>query len=463
MRNLTSKPTTSILELGSDFYDIVTPAKFPRLTLRYTNPAAAERLNLHLEDSDYLRHFGEFYPLPGSLSQPLALRYHGHQFQSYNPELGDGRGFLFAQYQNSQLLDLGTKGSGTTPYSRGGDGRLTLKGAVREALATEYLRFQGVPTSETFCFLETHEELVRHDEPSPTRSAVLTRLSHSHIRFGTFQRLAYLRQADNIQKLLHYCTQHYYPHLENYEETEQAQAFLESVAERHGETTAAWMIAGFVHGVLNTDNMNITGESFDYGPYRFLPSYIPEFTAAYFDYSGLYSYGRQPATIIWNLTQLCEALKVRYPQLHNPSVMESFTDSFNYHLQSRLLRKLNLKASDQDFHDGKVSSLLKTTFKVLQKSQAPFEQFFFNLHSKKFKEDPHLSPEQVTQLQQELAKFQVDSPTLADHPYFRQSHAQTLLIGEIEDIWSDISTRDDWTMFNHKIQTLRQYSGIYNK
>src|SRR4029079_14322360 len=137
--------------------------------------------------------------------QPLALRYHGHQFRVYNPALGDGRGFLFAQVRDAQdgrLLDLATKGSGRTPWSRGGDGRLTLKGGVREVLATAMLEALGVPTSKSFSLFETGEPLERGDEPSPTRSSVLVRLSHSHVRFGTFQRHAFHDRADHIGLLV---------------------------------------------------------------------------------------------------------------------------------------------------------------------------------------------------------------------------------------------------------------------
>jgi uncharacterized protein YdiU (UPF0061 family) len=138
--------------------------------------------------------------LADNLPQPLALRYHGHQFGVYNPELGDGRGFLFAQLRdgNGRLLDLGTKGSGQTPWSRQGDGRLTLKGAVREILATEMLEALGANTSKTFSVVETGESLWRGDEPSPTRSAVMVRLSHGHIRIGTFQRLLVLEDAQSM-------------------------------------------------------------------------------------------------------------------------------------------------------------------------------------------------------------------------------------------------------------------------
>src|SRR3954469_14117134 len=145
------------------------------------------------------------------------MRYHGHQFRVYNPELGDGRGFLFAQLREAEtnrLLDLGTKGSGETPWSRQGDGRLTLKGGVREVLATAMLEALGVPTSRSFSLIETGEDLVRGDEPSPTRSAVLVRLSESHIRFGTFQRHAFFERADRINALTDHVVSLYYPELE---------------------------------------------------------------------------------------------------------------------------------------------------------------------------------------------------------------------------------------------------------
>ena len=175
------RPDPAILELADWLGDKVEPADFPETRLRFRNDRHASTVGLDsLSDLDWVRHFGRFEPLPENLPQPMALRYHGHQFRVYNPEIGDGRGFLFAQLRDGEdrLLDLGTKGSGRTPWSRDGDGRLTLKGAVREILATEMLEALGVHTSKTFSVVETGEQLQRGDEPSPTRSAVMTRLSH---------------------------------------------------------------------------------------------------------------------------------------------------------------------------------------------------------------------------------------------------------------------------------------------
>jgi uncharacterized protein YdiU (UPF0061 family) len=293
------RPERAILELGDSFYDPVEAADFPRTLLRFRNDRWAPAVGLgDLAEAEWIRHFGRFDPLPDTLPRPLALRYHGHQFRSYNPDIGDGRGFLFAQLRDpaGRLLDLGTKGSGRTPYSRFGDGRLTLKGGMREVLATEMLEALGVETSKTFSLIETGEALERNDEPSPTRSAVLVRLQHSHIRIGTFQRLAYFQESDNLARLTDYCLSHYYGE----EGGADAPArLLAHVVREAARLAASYIAAGFVHGVLNTDNIAITAESFDYGPWRFTPYWDGHFTAAYFDHSGLYAFGRQPEAIHW--------------------------------------------------------------------------------------------------------------------------------------------------------------------
>src|SRR3954453_9842176 len=218
------QPDLRILTLGPNFYDPVEAAAFPQCVRRFANESWASRVGLNLDETGWTRHFCRFEPLPDNLRQPLALRYHGHQFRVYNPEIGDGRGFTFAQLRDDRgrLLDLGTKGSGQTPYSRHADGRLTLKGGIREILATEMLEALGVNTSKTFALFETGEQLERGDEPSPTRSSVLTRLSHGHIRIGTFQRLAFFGQVEDIAKLVRYCLENLYGEQPSADEAENA-------------------------------------------------------------------------------------------------------------------------------------------------------------------------------------------------------------------------------------------------
>jgi uncharacterized protein YdiU (UPF0061 family) len=339
------RPSTSHEALGPEFYDPVQAATFPNLALRYRNQRAAASVGLDtLSDAQWLEHFGRFVPIPGSFERPLALRYHGHQFQTYNPDLGDGRGFLFAQLHDDagRLLDLGTKGTGRTPWSRGADGRLTLKGGVREVLATSMLEALGVDTSKTLSLVETGEELERHDEPSPTRAAVLVRLSHSHLRIGTFQRLSYLGDTDNLSRLLDYALGAYMPEIAAPGDNARAEKFLAAVAERVAATGANWIAAGFVHGVLNTDNINITGESFDYGPWRFVPTYDPAFTAAYFDHNGLYAFGRQPDVLAWNLTRLAECLLPLGEQAGLEVALNSFWPAFQRSMWNAALRRLGL-------------------------------------------------------------------------------------------------------------------------
>ena len=173
----TYRPDPRFMTLGPEFSDPVRPADFPETILRWRHDRAAATVGLEaLTDAEWLAYFGRFQPLPDNQPGPLAMRYHGHQFRSYNPDLGDGRGFLFAQLRETdsdRLLDLATKGSGQTPWSRRGDGRLTLKGGVREILAAGMLEALGVPTSRAFSLVETGEDLQRNDEPSPTRSAAM--------------------------------------------------------------------------------------------------------------------------------------------------------------------------------------------------------------------------------------------------------------------------------------------------
>ena len=375
-----ARPSTAHAELGDAFYDVVAPAAFPSLRLRYRDDRWAARVGLDtLTPDEWLAHMGRLDSLPGSHQRPLALRYHGHQFRVYNPDLGDGRGFLLAQLhdlRDGRLLDLGTKGSGTTPWSRGGDGRLTLKGAVREVLATRMLEALGVYTSKTLSIIETGDELMRNDEPSPTRAAVLVRLSHSHIRIGTFQRLAFHGDTDNLRRLRDYSIRTYLPAAWREDEAARTVALLDEVTTRVAVLGGQWMTAGFVHGVLNTDNINITGESFDYGPWRFLPVFDPVFTAAYFDHSGLYAYGRQPETLLWNLSRLAECLLPLAGEDEMIEGLQQFSPRFQAALRAALLWRLGLESAGAEAD----AALARAWFPFLQQTRIPFEQAFFDWH-----------------------------------------------------------------------------------
>lgn len=461
------RPARRHEQLGDAFYDRVAPADFPKTVLRHRNQRWAERIGLgDLSEAQFLSHFGRFEPLPGSLPQPLALRYHGHQFRSYNSDLGDGRGFLFGQCldpADGRLLDFGTKGSGKTPHSRGGDGRLTLKGGVREILATEMLEALGVYTSKSFALVETGEQLYRGDEPSPARSSTLSRLSHSHIRIGTFQRLAYLEDEANLARLLDYCIANYYPELIDVKD--KPAAFLEAVVAKVARLGAQWTAAGFVHGVLNTDNINITGESFDYGPWRFLPSYDPDFTAAYFDETGLYAFGRQPDTLAWNLTRLAECLLPLSSIDNLEPALNTIWPLFREELPAQMLRRLGLQSREIE-QDAALTTAL---FGFLSASKAPYEQFFFDwrgggLSAERAAKSPSAdlyASEAFRPVADLMEAYGPADGLNLDHAYFARSQPRTMLIDEVEAIWSPIAESDDWDLFESTLSQIEQMRDAY--
>ena len=451
-----------ILSIADLIADPVEPADFPKAVLRYRNQASAETIGLGtLTDADWVSHFARFDPLPGNLPQPLALRYHGHQFGTYNPELGDGRGFLSAQVPNAQgqWLDLGTKGSGQTPWSRQGDGRLTLKGAVREILASSQLESLGVNTSRTFSVIETGEELWRNDEPSPTRSAVMVRLQQSHIRFGSFQRLAYFEDTEGLARLLSHAAETYHPETQDEDLARMAPAFLERVTEVTATMIGQWMAAGFVHGVMNTDNFNIAGETFDFGPYRFLPKSDPNFVAAYFDQTGLYRFGRQPTQGIWALQQLASSIL----PLSEAETLAEALGAYEPAYQRAFARHTLFLLGLRDGPNLKADLLfLQALYSWMTESEANWSQVFFDwfggsASSDRARQSPQASlytDSAFTPVREALEARTPDRPERLQSAYFQQSEPESLLIEEIEAIWGAIAERDDWTRLSAKLDRL---------
>ncbi|HTM81857.1 protein adenylyltransferase SelO family protein [Asticcacaulis sp.] len=452
------RPAPRLEQSQLALHDAVAAADFPQTLLRYRNQRAAQTVGLEgLTAADWIAHFGRFQPLPDNQPIPLALRYHGHQFRHYNPDLGDGRGFLFAQLldDRDRLLDLGTKGSGKTPWSRGGDGKLTLKGGVREVLATAMLEALGVPTSKSFSLIETGEQLMRGDEPSPTRSSVLVRLSHSHIRFGTFERLAYHNDAETMRDLVAFILANYYP------DCTDATALFDAVVTQAARLAASWMAAGFVHGVLNTDNMNITGESFDYGPYRFLPYYDPAFTAAYFDQTGLYAYGRQPDAVLWNLGQLGRCLTLITEPDPLIASFNAFNDRYERELGLAICQRLNISPKPDN------APLVMALYDFLAdlRTDGSFEGLFYDWFGGRISETRALSGpravsysgETFTAFHDILKTYDPAAPEKLDHLRFKQPDPETLLIDEIETIWAQIALEDDWSLFEAKLAAIETY------
>ena len=450
--------------LGNDYYDVVPAATFPQQILRFRNDELLLQLGIdpsQTDDEHFIEAFGKFE----SVRPFLAMRYHGYQFGQYNSALGDGRGFLYGQVRGTdgELYDLGTKGSGTTPYSRHADGRLTLKGGVREVLAAEALHCMGVKTSRCLSLIETGEQLWRGDEPSPTRSSVMIRMSRSHIRFGTFERLHYLERPDLIQKLLDHVIEVYYPHLLDRGE-DRAIAFYAELVGRVATLAAQWMAAGFCHGVLNTDNMSITGESFDYGPYAFMPNYDPKFTAAYFDYGRLYCYGNQPLICQGNLELLQKPLEMVCDRDRLQETLEGFLECYATAYRELMVKKLGLTPLPA----AEGSELVRLTVEFLKENPVEYHDFFIQLRNgfdlqwqadetqilKEMGDLKHLTPwrslychhlQPLSQTEMEQVKVRLKQHNPAIVP----------LRPKIESIWEPIVVEDNWQPFYQLLTAIR--------
>ena len=450
--------------LGDDYYDEVAAADFPAHWLRFRNDSLLPKLGLDpvtVKDADFIEAFGKFK----GVRPFLALRYHGYQFGAYNPFLGDGRGFLYGQVRgvDDNLYDLGTKGSGRTPYSRTADGRLTLKGGVREVLAAEALQRLGVNTSRCLSLIETGESLWRGDEPSPTRSSVMVRLSRTHIRFGTFERLHYLQRPDYIAKLLDSAIATYYPDLAD---TEDKYAhFYAALVVRVAQLAAQWMAAGFCHGVLNTDNMSIAGESFDYGPYAFISRYDAKFTAASFDYGGRYSYGNQPYICRFNLEMLQRPLAMITEQSNLEAGLVQFDDRYQEHYQMLMLKRLGFASSLGVSTD----KLLIETIELLRSQDISYQGFFreltqgFNLG---WREDSSLILENaafVAQISKQwrtayyncLNQILISEMASVKDCLDWANPQVALLRPVIESVWQAIAEENNWQPFDNLVERLQ--------
>ncbi|EIZ78857.1 hypothetical protein WSK_2400 [Novosphingobium sp. Rr 2-17] len=446
-------PDPRINRIADWLADPVFSADFPAHTLRWRNDRWAASIGLDgLPDDAWMSHFGRFEPLADNLPQPLALRYHGHQFRNYNPNIGDGRGFLFAQMRDAdgRLMDLGTKGSGQTPYSRDGDGRLTLKGAVREILATELLEALGVYTSKTFSVIETGESLWRGDEPSPTRAAVLVRLSHGHIRIGSFQRLYALEETEHLAALVDYCLETYPGNPAPQDapgRDEPAVRLLHQVVERLADLAASWTVAGFVHGVLNTDNMNVSGESFDYGPWRWLPRWDTRFTAAYFDSAGLYAFGRQPEALLWNCGQLAVALRSLAETAPLVAALDRFGPLYQQAMARRFTWRLGVRAkgAEDDL------ALIQAAERAMTESGESPDAFFLRHRGAR-----HAGEDGFGVLLRTYAPTDGADADAADAPFWTETEPPSLPIEEVERIWAAIDQRDDWSELDAKVTVIRE-------
>ena len=320
------------------------PAPAPRLIALNHDLAVELGLNAAALDSPVgAEIFSGNYAPPGAA--PLAQAYAGHQFGHFVPQLGDGRALLLGEVinANGQRRDIQFKGSGRTPFSRGGDGKAALGPVLREYILGEAMHALGVPTTRALAATATGESVYRE---SPLPGAVLTRVAASHIRVGTFQFFAARGDTAKLKLLADYTIARHYPHLAA--EPNPYLALLAAVARRQAALIARWMHVGFIHGVMNTDNMAISGETIDYGPCAFLDSYHPNTVFSSIDHRGRYAYGQQPPIARWNLTRFAETLLpliAADPQdaiAPATAVLETFSDDYEAAWLAGMRSKLGL-------------------------------------------------------------------------------------------------------------------------
>ena len=364
--------------LPERFFARVAPTSVAAPRLVRLNTALAAELGLEV---DVIEALGAAEIFSGRLvpegADPLAMAYAGHQFGHFVPQLGDGRAILMGEVvdRNGARRDLQWKGSGRTPFSRGGDGRAALGPALREYLVSEAMHALGIPTTRALAVVTTGD-LVYRDAALP--GAVLTRVAASHIRVGTFQYFAARRDDEAIKTLADYAIDRHYPEARAAERP--YLAFLEGVIERQASLIARWMGVGFIHGVMNTDNMTISGETIDFGPCAFMDAYDPATVFSSIDHQGRYAFGQQPRIAQWNLARLAETLLPLLDEDLDRGVeiateaVNGFGDRFQQHWLTTFRAKTGLLSEREEDPE-----LIREWMQLLQANEVDFTIAFRRL------------------------------------------------------------------------------------
>lgn len=350
--------------LGASFSSKTNVQPLAGQQLIHSNLPLAKRLGIDFSNVDVCAILsGE-----ADVKDSLSMVYAGHQFGGLTPQLGDGRGVLLGEVLDDDglLNDLHMKGAGLTPYSRQGDGRAVLRSCIREYLASEAMFALNVSTSRALA-LYTSDEVVYREQPE--RGAMLLRTAKTHIRFGHFEFFFYRNKQEELNLLIDYCLTHYFPHCK---ETETPiVSMLEEVVERTALMIAKWQALGFQHGVMNTDNMSLLGETIDYGPYEFMGEYDPRWICNHSDYEGRYAFERQPGVALWNLNCLIHCFSKHLSREQLVSILDQYEPKLIQFYQIEMRAKLGLQ---QEQEGDRV--LLASLFSTLEKAKTDYTIFF---------------------------------------------------------------------------------------
>ncbi|MFS0850017.1 YdiU family protein [Novosphingobium panipatense] len=370
----------SYARLPERFFARVSPAPFTAPRLIKLNAPLAKTLHL---DADWLSGPEGLAFLSGqtiaSGSDPIATAYAGHQFGNFVPQLGDGRAILLGEVldHGGRRFDIQLKGGGRTPFSRGGDGRAALGPVLREYIVSEFMAAVGIPTTRALAAVATGEPVYRE---AMLPGAVLVRVASSHIRVGTFQFFAARQDTQGVKALADHVISRHYPEAADAEEP--YRALLDAVIAAQAGLIARWLLVGFIHGVMNTDNMSVAGETIDYGPCAFMDTYDPGTVYSSIDQFGRYAYGNQPNIALWNLTRLAETL---LPLLHDDEeraisaaqdALGAFEPQFTGSYHAGLMNKFGA----QTLQEGD-AAFVSAAFTELARNQVDFTLFFRRLSS----------------------------------------------------------------------------------
>lgn len=362
--------TTRFSELPRAFYTVVKPQPLTDPDWVMWNEDLALQFGLPPEPSEELLKVFSGQTIPDVFA-PLAMKYAGHQFGIYNPDLGDGRGLLYGELRtlSGQYYDVHVKGSGLTPYSRMGDGRAVLRSSIREYLCSEAMAGLGIATTRALALVSSQTPVRRERMET---GAMLTRVAKTHIRFGHFEHLFYTNQLAELTLLADKVIDWYYPEC-RHTDSPYAQMFAR-IVERTACMIAEWQATGFAHGVMNTDNMSIVGETFDYGPFAFMDDYDPGLICNHSDYQGRYQFDRQPSIGLWNLTALAHALSPLIEHADLERILSTYEPTMQRRYSVIMREKLGLKQSRAED-----SQLFDDLFQLMAANHVDYARFLRQL------------------------------------------------------------------------------------
>ena len=325
--------------------------------------------------------------------KPLSMVYSGHQFGQYVEQLGDGRGLLFAQINSNEgLLDIHLKGAGKTPYSRFGDGRAVLRSVIREYLCGEAMHALSIPTSRALMIIGSDEMVIREKSES---AAMLVRTSKTHIRFGSFEYFHYNNKPEHVKALADFCINSYPQYFSR--TTNAYEDFFRVIVKETANMIAHWQACGFNHGVMNTDNMSILGETFDYGPYGFMEDYNPNHVCNHSDHQGRYAFKNQPYIGLWNCSALGHALSSLISEESQGEILQTYEAIFQDTLAELYRKKLGL-----DLAKPEDATLIQGLLDIMESEKLDYTNTFRNLTQA-------LAEENSPELQSEISKSWVVS------------------------------------------------------